>query len=384
MRAYTFRLPDVGEGVAEAEIVAWHIAVGDRVAEDQPTVDVMTDKATVEMTSPVAGRVVACHGAVGERRPVGAPLIEIALAAEDESATEGEAEAASAAPPRPLASPATRRRAREFGIALASIDGSGPQGRVTAEDVARAASAPTDARVREVPLVGLRRRIAERMAEAKRRIPHFGYVEEVDMTELAALRHELDARRAPGTPRLSVLAFLMRGIALLVPRFPHINAHFDDERDILRVHDAVHVGIATRTDAGLLVPVVRHVETLDLAAASAALARVTEAAREGRARREELSGSTLTLSSLGALGGISATPVINHPEVAIVAPNRMVERPVVRRGAIAIRTMMNVSSAFDHRIVDGHEAASFIGELKRLLEHPALLFLPPTKDTAGR
>jgi 2-oxoisovalerate dehydrogenase E2 component (dihydrolipoyl transacylase) len=420
MALYIFRLPDVGEGVAEAEIVAWHVAAGQRLEEDQPLVDVMTDKATVEMTSPVAGRITAVHGEIGQMLAVGAPLVEIdrdedgaAPAAapppaltvlapvESPPPSARPAAAPGSAPPAapafatrpngeaPLAAPATRRRAYDLGIPLQFVAGSGPAGRITPQDldayiehrgagVAASASAAARTGVTEQKIFGLRRKIAEKMQESKRRIPHFSYVEEFDLTELEGLRAALNNNRASAQPKLTLLPFLMRALVRLVPQFPQVNARFDEDANILHVHDGIHIGIATQTPGGLMVPVVRHVETLDIWDCARAVSRVTEAARSGNARREELSGSTITLTSLGAIGGIAATPVINHPEVAIIGPNKLAERPVVMNGQITIRTMMNVSSSFDHRIVDGYDAARFIQGLKRLVERPALLFMDQT------
>lgn len=410
MDNYVIRLPDVGEGVAEAEIVVWHVGVGDRIEEDQPTIDIMTDKATVEMTTPVSGVVVALYGEIGQMVPVGAPLIELRLDGAGDQASdvtaglpvdalEGpetptlpEAIAAVAAPASvfehiaaPLAAPATRHRADALGITLKLVPGTGPGGRITAEDLdayvaRRAEASPAETAsvedgIKEIRIVGLRRRIAERMQEAKRRIPHFGYVEEFDLTELEALRRELNAGKAAHQPKLTLLPFFMRALVRTVPQFPQVNARFDDEAGILRIYDGVHVGIATQTEGGLLVPVVRHAEALDLWQSAVALDSVVRAARDGSARREDLAGSTITLTSLGALGGVSATPVINHPEVAIIGPNKLMDRPMVINGQIVIRTMMNVSSSFDHRIVDGFDAARFVQGLKRLIERPALLFV---------
>jgi 2-oxoisovalerate dehydrogenase E2 component (dihydrolipoyl transacylase) len=417
MALYIFRLPDVGEGVAEAEIVAWHVAAGQRLEEDQPMVDVMTDKATVEMTSPVAGRIMAVHGEIGQMLAVGAPLVEVDRDEGGAAPAEAPPAARIAAPPAetppppvrpvaasgsapaaapafttrpigeaPLAAPATRRRAYDLGIPLQFVAGSGPAGRITPQDLdayiehggagmAASASAAARTGVTEQKIVGLRRKIAEKMQESKRRIPHFSYVEEFDLTELEGLRAALNNNRASEQPKLTLLPFLMRALVKLVPEFPQVNARFDDDANILRVYDGIHIGIATQTPGGLMVPVVRHAETLDIWDCARALSRVTEAARNGSAKREALSGSTITLTSLGAIGGIAATPVINHPEVAIIGPNKLAERPVVLNGQIVIRTMMNVSSSFDHRIVDGYDAARFIQGLKRLVEHPALLFL---------
>ena len=428
MTRFIFRLPDIGEGVTQAEIVAWHVRVGDRVVEDQSLVDVMTEKATVDMTSPVSGVVVSTTGSPGEFVPVGASLIEfevdgaagtaeaekpVVAAAKATKAAEPPTPPPSPAPPAkvretpapkkapapaaqafttrpvdeaPLASPVVRRRAYELGIPLQFIPGSAAAGRITEQDledfIARGGNvAPVNDRfakrhgVRDTKLIGLRRRIAEKMQESKRNIPHFGYVEELDMTELEALRRELNEDRSENQPKLTLLPFFMRAIVALVPEFPNINARYDEEPGVLRSYDAVHIGIATQSDAGLLVPVVRHCESLDVWGCARELSRVTSAARAGTATRDELSGSTITLTSLGALGGISATPVINAPEVAIIGPNKLVDRPVVFNGQIAIRTLMNLSCAFDHRIIDGHEAAKFVSRLRRLIERPAHLFL---------
>jgi 2-oxoisovalerate dehydrogenase E2 component (dihydrolipoyl transacylase) len=394
MGRYVFRLPDIGEGVAEAEIAGWQVKVGDVVVEEQSLVDVMTDKATVDMTSPVSGRVLVTHGEVGQMVAVGAPLVEFETedaAAEAESGPEPEtAEAPRRPSPAPdtqdhpsiLAAPATRARAAAAGVALEEVEGTGPDGRITPADLdlhiqaqAAAQAAPADG-VEDIRIVGLRRQIAERMQEAKRTIPHFGYVEEFDLTELERLRQSLNEDEAtPGRPRLTLLPFLMLAVVRAVRAFPNVNARYDHEAGVLRRHDAVHIGVATHTPGGLLVPVVRHAETRDLWDCAGELQRLAQAARSGAARREELTGSTITLTSLGRLGGVAATPIINLPEVAILAPNRLVERPVVRAGQVTVRKMMNLSSAFDHRIVDGHEAASFIRAIKRDLETPARLFL---------
>lgn len=391
MSLYQFRLPDIGEGIAEAEIAVWHVKPGDHVAEDQCLVDVMTDKATVDMTSPVAGQVLAIHGAVGEMRPVGAVLVEIEVAgeAEGEAAVQPEPEPEPAPEPltratfepetaAPLAAPATRHRARELGIALESVAGSGPGGRITPEDLeaharkaARARPAPRDGAT-DIPITGLRRKIAERMEQAHQRIPQITYVEECDLTELEALRDEMNRE---GGDRLTLLPFFIRAMVRALPDFPQVNAHYDDEQGVLRQYAGVHVGVAVQTPHGLMVPVIRHAETLDIRACARELARLSGAARDGSIGREELSGSTITITSLGPLGGIATTPIINHPEVAIIGPNRIVERPVVQGPFVALRKVMNLSSSFDHRIVDGHDAARFIQSIRRMLEHPALLFM---------
>ena len=397
MGQYLFRLPDIGEGVAEAEITAWHVKVGAHIKEDDPLLDVMTDKATVDMTSPVEGTVTAIHGEVGSMAPVGSVLVEMevagvgaaapavakpAAAAEKDVARNARAGEATSAPeainPDPTASPATRRRAMEWGIRLEDVRGTGPGGRILTEDLERlrgaAKAAPRDG-VEEIKLIGMRRKIADRMAQSKREIPHFTYVEEFDLTELEALRANLNANRADGQPKLTLLPFFMRAMAKLLPEFPNVNAHFDEAAGILKRHAAVHIGIATQTPNGLMVPVVRHAESRDLWDCARELIRVTAAARDGSAARDELSGSTITLTSLGPLGGIAATPIINHPEVAIIGPNKLVERPVVEGAFVTRRKVMNLSSSFDHRIVDGYDAARFIQRLKRLMEHPALIFI---------
>jgi 2-oxoisovalerate dehydrogenase E2 component (dihydrolipoyl transacylase) len=429
MGRYVFKLPDVGEGTAEAEIVAWHVAVGDRIEEDAHLVDVMTDKATVEMTSPVTGVIVSLHGEPGAMAAVGAPLVELEIEgagnAQGRDAVKIEAKPAPApakpvaqpaapkavaAPvpveatvkekPRssmqafatrtpgdkPLASPAVRRRADETGIELQFVPGTGPAGRIGHADldayiasggrtsVARSAYAPREG-VEEIKVIGLRRKIAEKMQEAKRRIPHFAYVEEIDMTELESLRAHLNATKRKDQPKLTLLPFLMRGLVKLLPEYPQINTRFDDDAGVVHRHAAVHIGIATQTANGLIVPVVRHAEALDVWEAATEVARIAQLTRDGKASRDDLSGSTITITSLGALGGLVTTPVINHPEVAIIGPNAIVERAVVRDGQIVVRKMMNLSSSFDHRVVDGYDAAEFIQKLKRLLEHPATLFM---------
>jgi 2-oxoisovalerate dehydrogenase E2 component (dihydrolipoyl transacylase) len=399
MGQYFFRLPDIGEGVAEAEITAWHVKPGDQVREDQPLLDVMTDKAAVDMTSPVDGVVVKLHGDVGAMAPVGSVLVEFDVAGEVVAppAGRGTAQNASAGemkpekrPPQaaapvnadPTASPATRRRATEWGIELKDVPGTGPSGRILTEDLERyhtardkpAKAAPRH-RVEEIPIIGMRRRIAERMVQSKRTIPHFSYVEEFDLTELESLRAELNASRREDQPKLTLLPFFMCALVKLVPEFPDINAHYDEEAGVLKRFAAIHIGIATQTEQGLMVPVVRHAESRDLWDLAQEMGRVTGAARDGSAARDQLSGSTITLTSLGPLGGIAATPIINHPEVAIIGPNKLMERPVIEGAFIARRKLMNLSASFDHRIVDGYDAARFVHQLKRLLEHPALLFL---------
>ena len=416
MGRFVFKLPDLGEGTAEAEIVAWHVKVGDVVAEDAPLVDMLTDKATVEMTSPVAGKLIECNGAPGEMAAVGGPIavFEVegagnvaakppAPAKAPATAPPEPAEASTYAPPpaapraearppaasraegeKPLASPAVRRRAEDLGIKLGHVAASGPAGRITHDDLdrfiagGRTAAASTLAKrtaVEEVKVIGMRRAIARQMQESKRRIPHFAYVEEIDMTELEDLRAHLNATKRADQPKLTMLPFLMRALVRVLPQYPQINARFDDEAGVVHRYAGVHMGIATQTAGGLIVPVVKHAEALDVWAAAAEVARVAEIARSGKGSKDDLSGSTITVTSLGPLGGIATTPVINHPEVAIIGPNKIVDRPVVRHGQIAVRKMMNLSSSFDHRVVDGYDAAAFIQEVKAMLEHPATLFM---------
>jgi 2-oxoisovalerate dehydrogenase E2 component (dihydrolipoyl transacylase) len=396
MGDYLFKLPDLGEGTAEAEIATWHVAEGDAVAEDQPLVDVLTDKATIEIPSPIAGTVLSLYGQPGEKRAVGSELVRFDIAKEPDALNLPEtlAEPVTPQPPaetvvtaldKPAAAPAVRRRARDLGIELKSVPGSGPGNRVTHADLdayvaakaptAAAAASPVDREgVEEVEIIGLRRRIAERMQEAKRRIPHFSYVEEVDVTRLEELRRHLNAEQR-NRPRLTLLPFLMRALVIALRDHPQINAHFDDEAGLIRRYTAVHIGIATQTPAGLLVPVVHDAQPLDLWRGAAELARLIGAARDGTATRDDLSGSTITITSLGALGGIVTTPIINHPEVAIVGVNRIVERPVIRDDQVARRHMMNLSSSFDHRVIDGWTAAEFVQRIKGLLEEPATLFI---------
>ncbi len=412
MGRFVFKLPDVGEGTAEAEIVAWHIKVGDTINEDQHMVDVMTDKATVEMTSPVAGKVVSLHGEPGTMAPVGAPLVELEVDGTGNQVTAKSNGAAIKAPPpkpetakppvpapvqpppqaprnftdKPLAAPAVRQRAHELGIELQFVHGSGTVGRITHADldafVARGGpSAPASSALakregqEQVKLIGLRRKIAEKMQESKRRIPHFAYVEEIDMTELEALRVEMNRSRKPDQPKLTLLPFMMRALVRILPGFPQVNARYDDETGIVTRFAPVHIGIATQTQHGLVVPVVKHAEALDLWQSATEITRLAALTRDGKASRDELAGSTITLTSLGPIGGVVTTPVINHPEVAIIGPNAIIDRPVVRDGMIMVRKMMNLSSSFDHRVVDGYDAAQFIQRVKTLLEHPALMFM---------
>ena len=483
MGQYVFKLPDVGEGTAEAEIVAWHVKVGDVIKEDAPLVDVMTDKATVEMTSPVAGKVISIHGEPGDMAAVGGPIAVFETegavsspasgggsrarardgggdAAQASPSTAKAQTPASAAPPPPLsqpaaradsspvnggakpkikaqagatwseaevqaamqgvsapisvprsaapqsqavakaqrseptvrehgpaqASPAVRARAQKLGIDLAQVRGTGEGGRITHDDLDAVLVPTTGARrtstalaerngIEPVKVIGLRRKIAEKMQDAKRRIPHFAYVEECDLTELEDLRAHLNATKRSDQPKLTLLPFLMRALTLCLPDFPQINARYDDEQGVVYRHENVDIGIATQTDNGLIVPVVRHAEARDVWDSAIEVSRLANAVRNNTATKDELSGSTITITSLGALGGIVTTPVINHPEVAIIGVNKLVERPAVKNGAIVIRKMMNLSSSFDHRVVDGYDAAAFIQRVKGMLEHPAALFI---------
>jgi len=448
MSITVIRMPDIGEGIAEVEIVEWRVKVGDSVAEDQTLCDVMTEKAAVEVPSPVAGRVLELGGEVGQVMAVGSVLIRIDSSdgsdgspggAQDEAPAPGAASKplpspAAAPPPSPdlptppplaatpsapktpgraaappaalrttsaspspklgaLAAPAVRERARTLGIDLSRLKGSGPDGRIVHADLdaaaahstpgtrasttATAAAAPSDG-TREVKLIGLRRAIAQKMLQSKRSIPHFTYVEEIDVTEMVALREELNREHAVPRGELSPLALVIRAIVRAVADFPQVNGRFDatdDGAGVLTLYDAVHLGVATQTDGGLLVPVLRQAQTLNLWDCSEAIAQLAAKARAGKATRDELSGSTLTVTSLGKLGGIVSTPVINHPEVAIVGINRIVARPMVHGGTVQVRQMMNLSSSFDHRVVDGAVAARYIQRVRQLLETPATLFI---------
>ncbi|KQX24841.1 MULTISPECIES: dihydrolipoamide acetyltransferase family protein [unclassified Sphingomonas] len=435
MGTYSFKLPDIGEGIAEAEIVAWHVAPGDIVEEDAPLADLMTDKATVEMTAPVAGKVVKIAGEVGEQIAIGSilavfevegdaeaapeptPAIEVApneaaqvvkpdpepspvpLRAEDgETGSAARSSAAPVASPAPLpdalpkgerehvrvlASPAVRQRAKDLGIDLAQIK-TAEVGRVRHADLDAFLSYNAGGGYRapgggaradeQVKVIGLRRRIAENMQAAKRHIPHFTYVEEIDVTRLEELRADLNATRG-AKPKITMLPLLITAICKTLPDFPMINARYDDEAGIVTRSGAVHLGMATQTDAGLMVPVIRSAQERNIWQLASEIVRLADAARGGKARSEELSGSTLTITSLGPLGGIATTPVINRPEVAIIGPNKVVERPVFRDGQVVAAKLMNLSISCDHRVVDGWDAARFVQALKRLLETPALLFV---------
>lgn len=420
------KLPDVGEGVAEAELVEWHVEVGQSVLEDQVLAAVMTDKATVEIPSPVAGTVVALGAEVGGVLAVGAELVRLEVPGEGDQEVKAAprealasspvaptplptpaptkpvvpeapapspppaARGGSLGPPRPagekpIASPAVRRRARDAGVDLRQVRGSGPAGRIVHDDLdAFLQSGPTTStpagraanqHVETVKIIGLRRRIAQKMADSKRRVAHFSYVEEVDVTALEELRAALNAEKKQDRPRLTLMPFLMQAVVKGVADFPEMNALYDDEAETIERHGGVHIGIATQTDNGLLVPVVRHCEARGLWDLAAEVRRLAEAAREGRATRAELTGSTITITSLGPLGGIVTTPVVNRPEVAIIGINKQVVRPVWQGGQFVPRTMMNLSSSFDHRVIDGYNAARFVQRLKALLEEPATLFI---------
>lgn len=435
MTRYVFKMPDLGEGTVEAEVVAWHVRVGDQVQEDQLMAEIMTDKAAVEVPSPVTGRVVALNGQPGDVVRVGAELVVFETESNadlDTSAETAQTEPAARAadlptdpvrvapltvptavapdvgptagakvgsgsyglesvPTRVKASPATRRRAREAGVDLHALSGSGPGGRITRDDLAAAVSAEPAARAApaavhaataarngtvETRVIGIRRLIAQRMLEAKRNVPHFTYVEEVDVTELESLRQHLNGQLGAGSPALSYLPFIALALVRVLERYPQCNALYDAERGVLVRHHAVHLGIATQTPDGLKVPVVRHAETLTLSEMAAAIRTVSTAARSGKVTGKDLTGSTITITSLGKLGGIVSTPIINVPEMAIIGVNKAVERPVVLGGAVTVRRIMNLSSSFDHRFVDGYDAAAMIQSLKDLIEHPATIFMP--------
>ncbi|CAB3643922.1 Lipoamide acyltransferase component of branched-chain alpha-keto acid dehydrogenase complex [Achromobacter mucicolens] len=472
MGIHIIKMPDIGEGIAEVELVGWHVKVGDTVAEDQPLADVMTDKATVEIPSPVVGKVISLGGDVGQVMAVGGELIRLEVegegnvkagaaaavpaakaavpaaggiaadgaqraggpslvesgaaastpgvsapgasapatsppaksssSASTSASTSGSASAKSPAArqsggapaairqpgEKPLASPAVRKRAWDLGVELRYVQGSGPAGRILHEDLdawlqgqgaassARGGSAYVERNDEDaVPVIGLRRKIAQKMAESKRRIPHFSYVEEIDVTELEDLRVQLNAKWGESRGKLTLLPLLARAMVVALRDFPQINARYDDEAGVVTRYGAVHIGIATQSDGGLMVPVMRHAEARDLWSMAAEINRLAQAVRSGSAGRDELSGSTITITSLGPLGGIVTTPVINHPEVGIVGVNRIVERPAFRNGAVVARKLMNLSSSFDHRVVDGMDAARFIQAVRALLEQPALLFV---------
>ena len=417
MPIFTFNLPDIGEGIAEAEIVAWHVKVGDKISEDQPLADMMTDKATVEMESPVAGIVTKVAGEAGDVIAIGSMLVEIETAtdvSQVESTVQVEAvatvedelphapepvaaepaivqEGPAAAPvPSPsisadhkiTASPAVRQRAKELGVELTDVKAAGGHVRHADLDAFLAYGSgqgyrPSHIGARRddenVKVIGMRRRIADNMAASKRHIPHFTYVEEIDVTAIEAMRADLNANRG-ARPKLTMLPLLIVAICKTIPQFPMINARYDDENGVVTRHGAVHLGMATQTDAGLMVPVIRDAQDRNIWQLAMEIARLADAARSGSAKSEELSGSTLTVTSLGPLGGISTTPVINRPEVAIIGPNKIVERPMFVGDTIEARKLMNLSISCDHRVVDGWDAANYVQALKKLMETPVLLF----------
>jgi 2-oxoisovalerate dehydrogenase E2 component (dihydrolipoyl transacylase) len=414
MSRYVFKLPDLGEGLVEAEVLQWYVKPGDSVTEDQPVVDMMTDKASVEVPAPVSGRVISISGEPGDMLAVGSELIVFetdADAAEEpaaeapapKAAAEPVAEASSPAPAmatapaaaaqpatRPdkvLTSPAIRRIAREAGVDLNKVPGTGPRGRIQRTDLeAFMASTPDAAAIQptarqplrgteEIKVIGVRRVIAENLLASKRNIPHFTYIEEIDVTDLESLRVYLNGKRAEGEASLTYMPFIALALVKVLREFPQCNALYDAERGVIIRHHGIHIGIATQTPDGLKVPVLRHTEARSLADAAGEIRRVSEAARTGKAKKEELSGSTITITSLGKLGGIASTPIINAPEVSIIGVSRAVERPVVLDGNITIRRMMNLSSSFDHRFVDGFDGASMVQALKERLEHPATIFI---------
>jgi 2-oxoisovalerate dehydrogenase E2 component (dihydrolipoyl transacylase) len=407
MSEYIFNLPDLGEGLVEAEIAEWMVKVGDIVKEEDPIGAMLTDKAAVELSAPVAGRVLRLAGEVGDMIAVGSPMIVFEITDDEavESAATTTAPIAAAPIPagsmssatektstRPrtgqvLTSPSVRRQAREAGIDLGEVGGSGPRGRILRSDLEQhlsrqtpvsgkpvKAKQPANA-VTEIKVIGLRRKIAERMSEANREIPHFAYVEEVDITALESLRQHLNGQKPAAEDQLTLLPFIGLALTRVLQQFPQCNALYDKERNVISRYAAVHLGIATQTPDGLKVPVVKHSESRSLNDLANEIRRVSGAARENTAKREELSGSTITITSLGKHGGIASTPVINLPEVAIIGVNKAVARPVVVNGQIVIRTIMNLSSSFDHRFVDGYDAAMMIQALKAMLEQPATIFI---------
>ncbi|MGC3931985.1 dihydrolipoamide acetyltransferase family protein [Pseudomonas atacamensis] len=423
MGTHVIKMPDIGEGIAEVELSQWHVKVGDLVVEDQVLADVMTDKAMVDIPSPVHGKVIALGGQPGEVMAVGsvlisievegagnlkesaapAPVKEAPVAPKVEVAVESKPAVAAAPRPaavcqgpmvareadeRPLASPAVRKHALDLGIQLRLVRGSGPAGRVLHEDLEAYlaqgqsnASAPAAAAYvqrndeEQIQVIGMRRKIAQRMQDATQRAAHFSYVEEIDVTAIEELRAHLNEKHGASRGKLTLLPFLVRALVVALRDFPQMNARYDDEAQVITRLGAVHVGVATQSDVGLMVPVVRHAEARSLWDSAAEISRLANAARNGKASRDELSGSTITLTSLGALGGIVSTPVLNLPEVAIVGVNKIVERPMVVKGQVVIRKMMNLSSSFDHRVVDGMDAALFIQAIRGLLEQPATLFV---------
>ena len=404
MSSYSFKLPDLGEGTVDSEIVEWRVRVGDFINADQPLVDMMTEKATIEITAPVSGKVISLAGIPGDVIPVGAELVVFDTSLEESTQITNEAidepvepEASVTKPvlnhqpaDKPLTSPAIRQLAREKNIDLFQVPATGPKGRITREDIdafvnqgIQSCATRTKNRLsgtREIKMIGLRRKIAEQMALSASRIPHFTYVEEVDITELEQLRRRLNTSRKDTQPKLTYLPFFMQALVQALKEFPQCNAHFDDTTHIITQYDPVHIGIATQTDKGLLVPVIRHVESLGLWECARELQQVTTKARNGNADKEELTGSTVTITSLGKLGGIVSTPIINYPEVAVIGMNRTQERQLFENNGLNARLIMNLSSSFDHRVVDGYDAARFIRTMKSYLEYPATIFIRESSD----
>ena len=428
MGKFEFKLPDIGEGVVEGEIVEWMVAVGDTVKEDDPILSVMTDKATVEIPAPCDGTVVSIVGDEGDIIPVGGVCIVFEVEGDGNASEEAEPEApapvadvqeentAEAAPPAPdlppvapapvaapaapvaraagtkaLASPAVRQRARAANIDLQHVAGSGPAGRISHADldrhIAGGASGATASRpvggvakvarngTEDIKVIGLRRKIADGMMSSYSTIPHFSYFEEVDVTELESLRQHLNATRPEGAPKLTYLPFIMQALVKALAQRPECNALYDDEVGVVTRHEAINLGIATQTDRGLYVPVVKHVEAMDIWQSAEEMVRVTQATRDGKAGVDDLTGSTFTITSLGRLGGLGATPIINKPEVGILGVHNATERAVVRNGQVVVRRIMNLSSSWDHRVVDGHDGASLVQLVKSYLEHPATIFM---------
>ena len=425
MGTFAFKLPDIGEGVVEGEVVEWMVSVGDTVKEDDPILSVMTDKATVEIPSPVDGKVTKVIGEAGDILPVGVVCIEFevdgdgnASASEEEPVKEksepkvpeptkeieekpapkpvqepkqAPQPVARAAGTKALASPAVRQRAREANINLEHVAGSGPAGRISHADLDKhisggasgatswspiGASAKTELNgTEEIKVIGLRRKIADSMMSSYSSIAHFSYFEEVDITALEELRQHLNSTRPEGAPKLTYLPFIMQALVKALRESPECNALYDDDANVVTRHQAINLGIATQTDRGLYVPVVKHVEAMDIWQSAAEMVRVTSATREGKATAEELSGSTFTITSLGRLGGLGATPIINKPEVGILGVHNAKERAVVRNGHVVVRRMMNLSSSWDHRVVDGHDGATLVQRVKTYLENPATIFM---------
>ena len=425
MGTFAFKLPDIGEGVVEGEVVEWMVSVGDTVKEDDPILSVMTDKATVEIPSPVDGKVTKVIGEAGDILPVGVVCIEFevdgdgnASASEEEPVKEksepkvpeptkeieekpapkpvqepkqAPQPVARAAGTKALASPAVRQRAREANINLEHVAGSGPAGRISHADLDKhisggasgatswspiGASAKTELNgTEEIKVIGLRRKIADSMMSSYSSIAHFSYFEEVDITALEELRQHLNSTRPEGAPKLTYLPFIMQALVKALGESPECNALYDDDANVVTRYQAINLGIATQTDRGLYVPVVKHVEAMDIWQSAAEMVRVTSATREGKATAEELSGSTFTITSLGRLGGLGATPIINKPEVGILGVHNAKERAVVRNGHVVVRRMMNLSSSWDHRVVDGHDGATLVQRVKTYLENPATIFM---------